>query len=192
MFEPGKFFHVYNRGNNKEVLFVDTENYNFFLEKVKLHLSPIAYFYAYCLMPNHFHLLVRIKEEHEIPQKYIDKSYKNLSFPFSNLFNSYTKAFNRRQNRIGKLFSQLFKKINIDSDEYLTTIVQYIHRNPIHHNYVSNINSWEHSSYHALLSEGDTKLNRIEVLDWFGGKQKFIDSHQEMVDYYKINSFVIE
>lgn len=61
--QPGRFYHVLNRGNNRENLFVEKRNYRYFLQLYAQFLSPIADTYAYCLMPNHFHLLIRVKPQ---------------------------------------------------------------------------------------------------------------------------------
>tara|TARA_B100000780_G_scaffold277901_1_gene249783 strand:+ start:1962 stop:2723 length:762 start_codon:yes stop_codon:yes gene_type:complete len=116
--EPDRMYHIYNRANGNERLFLDAENYRFFLEKYQLYISPIAQTYCYCIMPNHFHFLVKIKSEKELlkalpkfqtleeleaKSKFqILKINPNLSGllskQFSNFFNAYSKAFNK-QNR---------------------------------------------------------------------------------------------
>ena len=64
---PGDFYHIYNRGNNRETIFRTAENYRFFLERYVYYIEPIAATYAYCLLPNHFHLFVGIRPEPELP-----------------------------------------------------------------------------------------------------------------------------
>src|SRR5690625_3170448 len=91
--EETYFYHIFNRGNNKQPIFLEDANYFYFLKLVKKHILPIADIYSYCLLNNHFHLLVKIKEECE----------KNPSQSFSNLFNAYSKAFNKRYKRTGSL-----------------------------------------------------------------------------------------
>ena len=83
-FEYDTFFHVYNRGNNKEDIFIEDKNYSYFLKLIKDHLLGVAEIYAYCLLKNHFHLIIRIKDKNEIPVKYADK----IHLPFSNFFNT--------------------------------------------------------------------------------------------------------
>ncbi len=98
---------------------------------------------------------------------------------FSNMNNSYTKAFNKTYERKGKLFLQSFKRKEVDSDEYFTKLIHYIHSNPVHHQLTKLIKDWKHSSYNALVSNSVTLLQREAVFDWFGGKEKFILFHQE-------------
>ena len=71
--EEGYFYHIYNRGNNSEKIFFSEENYAYFLKLLTKYIFPVADIYAYCLLNNHFHILVRIKEKNEIEIKYIRK-----------------------------------------------------------------------------------------------------------------------
>ena len=189
------FYHIYNHANGSENLFRQEKNYPFFLQKFASHISPIADTYSYCLMPNHLHFLIRIKEEFELLEyfkkkassvlcssdifKYQNISERMISQPFSNLFNSYTKSYNKSYNRRGSLFVPNFKKKEIISDSYLTNIIYYIHANPVKHGFVRKLEDWPHSSYHSFLSEKSTALKRLEVLDWFGGGNGFIDFHRQ-------------
>ena len=117
-------------------------------------------------MPNHIHFLVQIKNDTEIlnhggfeSEKLHLTGFENLSGVsatkiskcFSNLFNSYAKAFNNSYNRKGSLFHRPFKRKEITSEDYLKTLVCYIHRNPIHHGFSADFTEWKHSSYHAYL-----------------------------------------
>ncbi len=97
---------------------------------------------------------------------------------FSNMNNSYTKSFNKIYDRKGKLFLQSFKRKEVDSDEYFTKLIHYIHSNPVHHQFTKFIKDWKHSSYNTFLSTSATLLKREEVLNWFGGKEKFIIFHE--------------
>jgi len=83
----GAAYHIYNRGNNHENLFVQERNYAYFLNLYVRHVEPIAETFAYCLMKNHFHLLVRIKNDSD--------EAREPSRCFANLFNAYARAFNR-------------------------------------------------------------------------------------------------
>ena len=98
--ERDYFYHIYNRANNYENLFVEERNYSYFLQLIKKHLLPTCEIYAYCLMKNHFHLLLRLKSEKEL-----DKTLriKREAQPFSNLFNAYAKAINKAYSRRDKV-----------------------------------------------------------------------------------------
>jgi putative transposase len=188
---PSTFYHVYNRANGNENLFPQEKNYSFFLEKFTHHINPVADTYAYCLMPNHFHFLLRIKEEEELRKHFsaagkTSKVFENLgglvSQHFSNLFNSYTKAFNKTYDRKGSLFSPNFKQKEITSEAYLTNVIHYIHANPVHHGFVKDLYDWPHSSVHAYLTQKKTALKREEVIQWFGGSQEFSLYHQRPIE----------
>jgi putative transposase len=184
------FYHIYNHANGKENLFTCEENYRFFLQKFTMYIEPIAETYAYCLMPNHFHFLIRIKDEYELQKKFPTDltGFKNLSGllskQFSNLFNSYAKAYNLMYSRKGSLFSRPFKRKIVETDAYFGKLIHYIHANPLHHGFTSHINDWNFSSYQALISSGKTHLKRKEVLDWFNGKQAFINYHLQPLEIH--------
>ena len=175
----GQTYHIYNRGINRENLFLEERNYRYFLQLYARHISPIADTYAYCLLRNHFHLLVRIKEPSDLEDP---STAKQPSRHFSNLFNAYAKAFNRSQDRTGSLFQRPFGRIEVTSDAYFAWLVVYIHHNPEKHGFVDDFRDWPYSSYHAHLSEQPTRLQREEVLGWFDGPQGFAMAHQQEVD----------
>ncbi|HNX55347.1 MAG TPA: hypothetical protein PLG33_00785 [Prolixibacteraceae bacterium] len=119
----GNFYHIYNRGIDSCNLFTEPDNYEYFLSLYDKYISPVADTYAWVLMPNHFHFLVRLKEEKEIVASLHLTGFQNLSGVevkqphqhFSNLFNAYTKAFNKHTGRHGSLFERPFKRKLIDS-----------------------------------------------------------------------------
>ena len=170
-FEPAHYYHIYNRGNNKQTIFKVEENYNYFLKLVKKHLLLIADIYAYCLLSNHFHMIVRIKEEKLFSTRFKSGKVK-LHQPFSNLFNAYAKAYNKRYQRTGSLFQEHLKRIKIEDENYLKNLIIYINTNSSHHN-IANYESYKHSSYSSLVSNNTTWLKRNEVIDLFGDKENF-------------------
>jgi putative transposase len=185
---PGTFYHIYNRGVNGENLFLEDRNYRYFLEKYAHYIYPLAETYAYCLLRNHFHLLIRIREdpEHTVaprgtPQMSRQKS-ASPSLQFSHLFNAYAKAINNACGRTGTLFARPFKRIAVMSERHFVHLIAYIHRNPQHHGFVADFRTWPHSSYHTFLAPGPTRLPRNVVLDWFGGRQGFVELHQRDSD----------
>ncbi|MGJ8744156.1 transposase [Polaribacter sp.] len=176
--EPGHFYHIYNRGNNKENLFVEDSNYSHFLNLIKKHISPIADVYAYCLLKNHFHLLIKIKSSEELSS--IKKiNLDKLSQPFSNLFNAYTKAINKKYNREGSLFKVRFKRNRITDLNYLRNVNLYIHLNPLKHSFTENYQEYLYSSYKSILSSKPIILKREEVIELFDDKDNFIHVHKE-------------
>lgn len=105
-----------------------------------------------------------------------------VSKQFGNLFNSYSKAYNKMYNRKGSLFMRPFKYKQISNDSYFTKIIHYIHANPVHHGFCKTIEEWPHSSYNTIISNKNTALKRESVLDWFGGNSDFIQFHQQAID----------
>jgi REP element-mobilizing transposase RayT len=169
--ESGKFYHYFNRANNRENLFVEEDNYRFFLQLLKKHIVPIAAIYSYCLLPNHFHLVIKTKEDEELPEEIQNKTRK-LSQPFSNLFNAYAKEFNKSYKRRGSLFQKHPKHIEIDNNTYLQEVILYVNNNAGHHN-ISDPLHYAHSSYHSLLSNSKTLLARNRVIEFFGSMAEF-------------------
>ncbi len=168
--EFGKFYHIYNRGINSENLFKENRNHEYFLMLYKKHIDPIAETYAWCLLKNHFHLLVRIKSYEEILQSQKEKNIKKTIVPhqsFGNLFNTYTKAINKSYNRHGALFERPFKRKLIDNITYLCAVIKYIHNNPINHGFCTHPIEYPWSSYLSCISEKPTKLKRKEVISLF-------------------------
>ncbi len=108
-------FPFYNCGNNKENLFKETRNYEYFLQLLKKYISPIADILAYCILPNHYHLLIQVKNQDEISEDLLDK--KKLSRQFGTCFGTYTKAINKAYSRTGKLFESRFKRVIVTTDQ---------------------------------------------------------------------------
>lgn len=206
--QSATFYHIYNHANGSENLFRSAENYRYFLQQWSKYIEPIAGTYAYCLMPNHIHFLIRTKSEEEVlafaQLKNVNyqmehrkdlTGFKNLSGlfiskQFSNMFNAFAKAYNKQYNRKGSLFMRPFKSKEINSEEYLTAIVNYIHRNPIHHGFHSSLEAWPHSSYSTFLSNKPTKLQRDYILDWFNGVDDFKQFHHEQLLLFDTSLFI--
>jgi putative transposase len=109
--EYGKYYHIYNRGINSDVLFKEKSNYEHFLKLYDLHIQPIVETYAWCLIKNHFHFIVRVKDIEELKTEKIIQPSQS----FSNLFNAYKKAYNKKHNRHGALFERPYKRKSIDN-----------------------------------------------------------------------------
>jgi len=165
------YYHLYNRGNNSEIIFREESNYLYFLKLLKKYILPVADIFAYCLLNNHFHLLIRVKEENKIAVS-IERS-------FSNLFNAYAKAFNKRFDRTGKLFEERFKRKKVEDESYITELIYYIHSNPQKHGIIKDFRDYPYSSYRIILSDKSTSLKREEVIDWFGGLSFYKEYHEK-------------
>ena len=190
--EPERYYHIYNHAVGRDCLFRTEENYIYFLKRYSEYIHPIVDTYAYCLMPNHFHIALRIKSALELSglAGFSDLTgFQNLSGltgliskQFSNFFNAYSKSFNKQQNRIGNLFERPFKRKLIDDDSYFKQIIHYIHFNPVHHGFVDDLREWKHSSFESFFSDKSSKLKREEVISWFGDRDNFYYCHQKQID----------
>jgi len=183
---PGEKYHILSRAVGNEKLFLTEDNYRFFLARYKKYVSPVADTYCYCLLPNHFHFLIKIREDaaffsrlgKQIPPEQLPAV---ISWQFSKLLNSYAKAYNKAKFRKGALFIDSLRRVAIENDEQFGATVFYIHKNPVHHGYCDTLEKWRWSSYNGILTQKPTMLLRDEVLDWFGGMKAFSDYHSQPV-----------
>jgi REP element-mobilizing transposase RayT len=196
---PGETYHVYNRGNGGENLCREPRNYDYFLALYVRHVAPVADTFAYCLLGNHFHLVVRIKQDlSRIKQDLSGSgnlkglSSRDASQAFSNFFNAYTKGLNKTYQRTGSLFPSPFRRLLVTSDAYFLNLVHYIHFNPQKHGFVSDLREYPYSSYPVLCSNGPTWLARDELLDRFNGRASLIKFHHAQVEEKKIAGLIIE
>jgi REP element-mobilizing transposase RayT len=189
---PDKYYHIYNHSNGSDNLFRSEENYIYFLKKYAKYFNPVADTYCYCLLPNHFHFLIKIKSELEIVDFFKGKKSKDisdlLSQQFGNFFNSYAKSINNTYGRMGSLFNGSFKRKSVESETYFRNLIHYIHYNPVYHNFVKSIDDWPYSSYTSILSIKDSALKREEVLGYFNGLNTFKSFHKNRID----TKFILE
>ena len=182
LLEPDYLYHIFNRGNNSKLVFLNNENMSFFLKKTGEYLLPFFEIYAYCLMPNHFHFILRpkviIDSNAQISnnKKGLHSKESIYSKSLAKLLSSYTQAFNKVYQRSGSLFESPFKRIRIDSEEYLRNLIIYIHQNP------DDFQNYKYSSYKAIISNGETSISKKEVLYLFDDVENFIKCHQENID----------
>lgn len=154
IFKTGRYFHIYNRGAGKDKIFYDEDNYIYLLKKLKEYSNKYEFsVLAYCLMPNHFHLLLRQDAD------------KPLNIALGFMFNAYTKAVNKKYLRSGTLFEGSFKSIQIDDNKYLVELCRYIHRNPIDDGVVKNIEDWKYSNYHEWINKRNGSLFHAKFRD---------------------------
>ena len=194
---PGKTYHIFNKAIGSDKLFVSDNDYYYFLQKIERYLLPVAYVISYCLIPNHFHLLVEIKELRSfpkgIPEQSIESPEQYVSKVFSNFFNSYSKSFNKAHDRSGRLFLYPYKRILVDDDDYLAFLIVYIHRNPIHHGLVKSFSEWKYSSYTTILSNNISKVSReIALAQFDDSKDEFINYHDENICNIGAEKYFIE
>lgn len=196
--EFGKVYHIYNRGVNKMPIFRTPANYQYFLNAFFKRIGPMVDTYAWCLMKNHFHLMVRIKTKAEIvgqlsgvidPVRLIGL---NPSKQFSNFFVAYAKAFNKQEKRSGAVFERPFGRIEVTNLKYFKDLVVYIHRNPVHHGLVSQPREYEWSSFNNYFTVNPSGINRDMVLSWFDSTISFKNFHRKPMDFTDIEAFISE
>jgi len=194
-FMPELYYHIYNRGNNREVIFFEPDNYLYFLKKVKEYLVPVADVLVYCLMPTHYHIVARVKPETQTSEVF---KTSEVSTAMMKLSVSYTKAINKRFQRAGVLFQGQFQAKPILTSEYLLNLCRYIHGNPVKDGLVADITQWQYSNYLEWIGGRDGKLvdkafvqdnfdtpeeYRKFVLEYLRSRQLPEDIQRYLVDY---------
>lgn len=177
----GEYFHVYNRGNGKNKVFLDEEDYKFFILRVNQNLFPDTYktkysystplpkdsfsVICYCLMPNHFHFLIR--QNREIP----------ISKLMLKVCTSYSKYFNKKYKNVGHIFQDQFKQVWVDDNSYLVWLSAYIHENPKVEGLVNDSLNYNWSSYSDFVGpgRGPIKCDREIILEQFNGSKDYCD-----------------
>jgi putative transposase len=178
---PGVLYHVIVRGNQRQKTFLSDGDYQAYLERLGRYRRRLGVtVYAYCLMPNHVHLLV-------------ETGAQPLSRFMQGLQQSYTQYFNRKHRKIGHLFQGRYKAIVCERDEYLLSLIRYIHQNPVRAKLVGSINEYRYSG-HGAYAEGRVSeiLEPARVLEMIGGRagyRRFVqqglkEGHRE--EYYRV------
>jgi len=196
--EHGKdcFYHIYNRGNTKSEIFIDDEDYSFFLHKLRQNLFPSQFInknillrsqplpdnafslISYCLMPNHFHLL--LKQNSEIsPSRLMLK-----------LCTSYSMYFNKKYDRVGHLFQDQFKQVLVNQDNHFKWLIAYIHQNPKIGRLVNDLEKYKWSSYSDYIKTNESLLcDQSIVQESFKSGddfKRFVESAYELIRNRKI------
>jgi len=149
-FIPDFYYHLYNRGNNRQAIFFEHDNYLFFLRGIKKYVcSAAATIIAYCLMPTHYHMLVRVGLGAQTSQV----SSERVSNAMQRFLISYTKAINKRFSRVGALFQGQFQAKPVQSYEHLLHLCIYIHANPVKDGLVTAPEDWPYSNYLEWMEE---------------------------------------
>jgi len=187
-----QFYYIYNHAIADLTLFRRRDDYHRFLRLYAKHIEPVADTYAFNLLPDHFHLLIRTKAPHEQALPGYITSPREPSQHFSNLFNAYAKYYNRRYQHKGPLFLRPFRRKEIDNVHYNKLLMVYIHQNAQRHGLVMNFNEWPYTSYHLFLSEKPSRLKRSEAMSWFSNEADFIARHEASIDFRDISDFTFD
>lgn len=155
-FTPDNLYHVYNQGNDKQLIFSLVEDYLIFLRLIRKNITPHAEIIAYCLMPNHFHLLIYTDERVAETIKQGGLLIDPLTNGFRKLLSGYARIYNKVNNKTGSLFRQKTKIKNLSFDtsgaahnlqDYYFNCLHYIHQNPLRASIVNRLEDWEFSSF---------------------------------------------
>lgn len=162
---PDTYYHIFNHAIGDEIMFKDDKDYCRFIGKYSHYLTPVADTLAYCLMPNHFHISLKIKSHSIILNQLSKKTLTNVDskihYAFASFFNGYVQAYNKRYERMGGLFVGKFKRKEFYADEDLRTLVCYIHNNPVEAGLVPSPEKWPYSSFHHITTTGSA--SRIPI-----------------------------
>ncbi len=195
----GKIYHVYNHANGFELLFEENYCYEVFIMKLERFIMPYADVLAFCFIPNHFHLVLRIRSEQEIA-KYLLLMHQSKTRPFnrtvipvrlyqlkepekffrrrfSDFFNSFTRHTNLVRKRKGSLFIKSYKFKLVETHLYLKYLIYYVHLNPVKHGLRKSVRDWQWSSYRSYVWEDFEFVETEFIIDFFGGIDKFLDYH---------------
>ncbi len=181
LFAPGLLYHVIVRGNQRQKTFLDDQDYQVYLERLAKYREKYGYsVHAYCLMPNHVHLL-------------LESSDQPLGKFMQGLQQSYSQYFNLQHRKVGHVFQGRYKAIICDRDEYLQELVRYIHLNPVRAGLVKAPERYRYSGQRAYMEgKANEVIDPVKVLKLFGGKagyKRFVhdglaEGHKE--EYYEV------
>jgi REP element-mobilizing transposase RayT len=178
-FYQGEYYHLYNRGHNREQIFFEPMNYVFFLRQVRKYLIPVTQIMAYCLMPSHYHFLVKVKRK-KTSEVSETSEVLDLSMAVMRLIVSYTKSINAHYDRVGTLFQGAFQAKHVKDENYLVSLSAYIHLNPVRAGLVKRPEYWEFSSYQEYIGRRNGTLPETEmIMSQFSsmrGYQKFVEA----------------
>jgi putative transposase len=185
-FVPDIYYHFYNRGNNRQTVFFEPDNYFYFLGGMKKYLVPVVNIVAYCLMPTHYHILARIRPQTSKVFKtseVLDEEEvsRQVSLAMQKFLISYTKAINKRFSRVGSLFQGQFQAKPSKNNAHLLNLCVYIHANPVKDGLVADPADWVYSNYLEWLGQrAGTLVDHEFIQEHFGLSAEY----QELVMYF--------
>lgn len=188
--EQGNYYHIYSRGTNGETIFREERNYDYFLDKWRYYIPSVADTFAYSLLANHFHALIKVKTG-----VLMHKNKTGIEYPavpdrqFSHMFNGYAQGFNKTYNRTGSLFEHPFKRESIDNKKQLINALAYILFNPQKHEFAVDFRQYPFSSFQLMMSTTDSFIQKEKVFEWLGGKEKFIEYMDSYEQRFKFKYF---
>ena len=188
-FEFEAFYHIYNRTHNKDLLFREERNFDFFLHKYSLYLSAFLNIHAYAFLSNHFHFSVQVKPKEEINQhlsripkskrsplikSYLDSEEQEIQIhqlivrQHQRFFISYSKAYNKVYKRTGGIFQRPFKHSKYDPAKKFKNLQYYIHHNARKHGIVNDFRDYPFTSYHLTFNQSSKLIDTEQIEQHFG------------------------
>lgn len=163
LYRPGGYYHIYNRGADRISICRNDDNFSYLLGLIKKYLGELEItMIAYCLLPNHYHWLVR--QERQTPAGKLPQR----------VFNAYSSAFNKMTGRTGTLFEGRYKAIAVETDPYLHHLCRYIHANPVNHGLAMAPDLWPYSNYLEWVGKRRGALvDHTFVIDEFGSPERY-------------------
>ncbi len=155
-------YHIMLRGINQQVIFEEEEDYQKFIETIKSYKAVSGYkIFAYCLMSNHVHILLKVEKE-------------ELDLIIKRIAGSYVYWYNWKYHRVGHLFQDRFKSEPVEDDRYFLTVLRYIHQNPTKAGIVKKIAEYRHSSYSEYVSDKRILVDTELALSMLG-REEFVE-----------------
>lgn len=203
-FSSNKYYHILFRSIDGVPLFKTEKEHIFFLEKWKRFTDPVFETWAYSLLNNHTHFIIKVKQQEEVIQtlctltddaktkairEFLEKKEDSLIGPIierqiNSFMVSYTNTYNNIIERKGGLFQQPFRRTQITEDKHLQQAIVYVHANAQKHGLVKDFKVHSYSSYKSIIDNNEIFVNAKKVLDFFGGIDGFVSIHKEQVAYF--------
>lgn len=183
--EEGHYYHIYNKSISDNSLFIDQADYEKFIGNLEKYTSEKFKCYAYCLVPNHFHLLLSVSPgSHQnlyplLTPSGVKKNRSKASLELSHLFNSYAQYFNFKYQRKGGLFLKPFRRKRLNDMAYFNMLICYIHLNPLKHKIFHNYLDYPFSSIIAYKTRSHPFIKTKEAIRHFGSWDNFWQAHKE-------------
>jgi REP element-mobilizing transposase RayT len=174
--KPGFVYHIYNRAINNEKLFYQEEDKELFMWILNRFLSSKIELYAYCLIPNHYHLLLRVNEE--ITQQ-------EFCNAIGSVFKSFTNRYNMKYNRRGALFQGRYRRREVKELSCFRKVLIYIHLNPLRHGVSDHPAAYPYSSYMHYLTQRKDILNLQPALEAFDSLPNLVFVHEVAVKKFR-------
>jgi putative transposase len=204
-FHAGSYYHLRFRSIDGLKLFPYQESREFYLQQFSIYFQSVMDCFAFGLLDNHTHFIVRIKNTTDllgsicsIPRQFRTKPMQIFSEDpindhavstmterqVNSFMASYAKAINKLNSRKGGLFQSPFRRSLITNDQYLRHAIIYTHANAQKHGVVKDFREYRHTSYHEILAGKSENVNADFVIDLFGGREMYIQLHERQANYF--------